>query len=299
MILSWRLWRATFFNSLYNFPLLLSSPEGRPRKLPSLPRRVLIALVVLGIAYIVFVQPTVIPTMLGIGFVLLILFAGTISGWAAALRISRAIFREQEKGRYELLLLTPPGVLGVHWAIVTRYLRDDKLLKWLRWLPSGFYIFAGFPLLGLLLAMIATSILWIFTEDRSYGLFALFQAAWGLLLLVVLYSDYIQSVVTGILVGILLPTFARNQSENSAYSVASAFFFSVQFSFYLVYGLVALSLFNIFLSAMERGEYLIVWGMTFVLFVVMVSVREVVIRLLWRTAEERLYFDAQESGIKG
>lgn len=100
------------------------------------------------------------------------------------------------------------------------------------------------------------------------------------------------------LVGILLPTYARNQSENAAYAVASATFFSLQVTFYLFYGLAGLALTGfIIFPAVGNGYYFGAWGATFFFFTIMLGLREVVIRWLWRTAEKRLYFDAKESGI--
>jgi hypothetical protein len=300
MLLSWKLWHATFYNSLYDFPLLVRPYDAhRWQQVTPLFRKFRLALLVLGLLFILFVYPAALPMTLAVGFVLLVLFAGTVSGWVAASRIAGAIFREQEKGRYELLLLSPPGVLGVHWAIVTRYLRDDTLLRWLRWLPSGFYIFIAFPLFGLLIAILLTSVLWLFSDNPQPGFFTLFQVGMGLLIVGMLYTDYVQSVVMGILIGILLPTLALDRAENAAYTLASAGFFAFQTAFYGVCGWCGLLLANSMLfPALRAGRFLPVWGITFVLWIVMVALREVVVRWLWRTAEQRLYFDANESGIR-
>lgn len=312
LLLSWRLWRATFHNSLYNFPLLLASPDGKhsPERSDAgadggdLRAKLFIrrlSSVMLGIVmvYLLIVQPGFISLILFIVFIMLVLFAGTVSAWLATQRIAGAIFREQEKGRYEMLLLTPPGVLGVHWAIVTRLLRDDRLLRWLRWLPSGFYIFVAFPLIGLLVALVLTSFLWLFSENNTLGVTAFFQASTGLVLIVMCYSDYVQSVMIGILVGILLPTYARRQAENAAYAVASAAFFSMQMCFYLVYGMGGLALImEVVRPALREARYAIVLGVVIASLVFMVLLREVVVRWLWRMAEQRLYFDSNDSGIR-
>lgn len=300
MLLSWRLWRAIFHNSLYEFPVLVRSPDGKrePADLSSYKSRVAIGGWLLVMAFILLLYPSVLPTLCIFLFMTLVLFGGTLSGWAAATRIAKTIFREQEKARYDLLLLTPPGVLGVHWAIVTRNLRDDRLLRWLRWLPSGFFIFVGFLLFGLLIGIITTSFLWLL-NDSVLGFSALFQVSAGLLVLGILYADYLQSVVMGVLIGILLPTYAKTQAENSAYALASACFFSVQALYYLIFGFVGLWLtVQVIVPALVQGRQFIAVIVLAISLAVMFASREIVVRWLWRQAEQRLQFDALDSGVR-
>lgn len=300
MLLSWRLWRAIFHNSLYEFPVLVRSPDGKrePADLSSYKSRMAIGGWLLVMAFILLLYPSVLPTLCIFLFMTLVLFGGTLSGWAAATRIAKTIFREQEKARYDLLLLTPPGVLGVHWAIVTRNLRDDRLLRWLRWLPSGFFIFVGFLLFGLLIGIITTSFLWLL-NDSVLGFSALFQVSAGLLVLGILYADYLQSVVMGVLIGILLPTYAKTQAENSAYALASACFFSVQALYYLIFGFVGLWLtVQVIVPALVQGRQFIAVIVLAISLAVMFASREIVVRWLWRQAEQRLQFDALDSGVR-
>lgn len=300
MLLSWRLWRAIFHNSLYEFPVLVRSPDGKrePADLSSYKSRLAIGGWLLVMAFILLLYPSVLPTLCIFLFMTLVLFGGTLSGWTAATRIAKTIFREQEKARYDLLLLTPPGVLGVHWAIVTRNLRDDRLLRWLRWLPSGFFIFVGFLLFGLLIGIITTSFLWLL-NDSVLGFSALFQVSAGLLVLGILYADYLQSVVMGVLIGILLPTYAKTQAENSAYALASACFFSVQALYYLIFGFVGLWLtVQVIVPALVQGRQFIAVIVLAISLAVMFASREIVVRWLWRQAEQRLQFDALDSGVR-
>lgn len=115
MLLSWRLWRASFHNSLYNFPLLMKSPNGLDShwiKVTPLLRKVRIGLIVFGLIYILVVQPAALSMLLAVCFVLLVLLAGTVSGWAAALRIAGAIFREQEERTLRTAAADPAGCAG-------------------------------------------------------------------------------------------------------------------------------------------------------------------------------------------
>lgn len=300
MLLSWRLWRAIFHNSLYEFPVLVRSPEGQPETtiLAWYRSKAGVGALLLISALALLLVPALLPLLLILLFMLLVVLAGTLSGWTAATRIAKTIFREQEKARYDLLLLTPPGVLGVHWAIVTRNLRDDRLLRWLRWLPSGFFIFIAFLLFGLLIGIVTTSFLWLL-NDALLGFSALFQVSAGLLVITILYTDYLQSVVLGVLVGILLPTYARTQAENSAYALASACFFTVQATYYLVFGLSGLWLTaQVILPALVQGRQVIAVIVLAICLAVMFASREIAVRWLWRQAEERLQFDALDSGVR-
>jgi hypothetical protein len=300
-MLSWRLWRAIFHNSLYNFPVLLQDPGRTTPRIWNFSSRKSVIMTTapgIGAAFIFVLFPMLIPLTMTTLFVALVAFGGTLSGWIAATRISGTIFREQEKERYDLLLLTPPGVLGVHWAIVTRNLRDDRLLRWLRWLPFGAFILLAVLLFGLLIGIVTSSFVWIFS-DSSMGFTALFQVSLGLLVVLILYSDYIQSVVIGVLVGILLPTYATTRAENSAYALASACFFSLQVVYYSVFGLFGMWLIGqIILPSLAEGQHLIPVIAAGGILVATFASREMAVRLLWRMAEERLYFDAQESGVQ-
>lgn len=299
-VLSLRLWRAIFHNSLYDFPLLTHNPEGSQPLLALPPRRRNLVLGGGGITLLILLlQPGMLSVVLAALFILLVAFAGTVSGWLAAARIARVIFREQDKGRYDLLALTPPGVLGVHWAIVTRSLRDDPVLRWLRWLPSGFYLMVGFLVAGVLFGLMASAILWIWGEMSRPGLVAVLNAALALTALIALYSDYIQSVVMGVVTGILLPTFARRQSENAAFVLAAAGYFGFQLVYYALLIPVGLWLIRyLIIPGVLRDDPLPALLLTLLVTTLSFALRELVLRRLWRMAENRLYFDAAESGVR-
>jgi small neutral amino acid transporter SnatA (MarC family) len=304
MLLSWRLWRAIFHNRLYDFPLierelsgvdLLAQHSRSSRRRQRLRHIVIIATIVA----IFLLYPSAILGTLGIIFVAFVILAGTTSGWAAGTRIASLIYREKSKRRYDLLLLTPPGVLGVHWALVTRTMRDQPVLRWMRWVPAGFYLMVGFPVLGLLITAGLTSIFWFFGDQRSILLNNMLQLVWLLTVMALLYSDYVQSVVLGVLIGILIPTYAEAEESTGAFALASAGFFGGQTLYYFFFILVGGLLFYYGIVPMiGAGHYLGLLIATLVYGAAMILCREWLARRLWRVAEDRLNFSAIDSGLR-
>ena len=53
-----------------------------------------------------------------------------------------------------------------------------RVLRWMRWLPAGFYLMIGFPVLALLVTAVLTSIFWIFTGERGMMVTSVLQLVW-------------------------------------------------------------------------------------------------------------------------
>lgn len=304
MLLSWRLWRAIFHNRLYDFPLIDRGLSGADlmATLPRLSvrrRRLRHAVIIATIIAIFLLYPPIILVTVVLAFFAFIVLAGTASGWAAASHIASQIHREKARHRYDLLLLTPPGVLGVHWAMVTRTMRDQPVLRWMRWLPAGFYLMIGFPVLALLVTAILTSVFWLFGGDRGVMLNNILQLLWLTGVLALLYSDYIQSVVLGVLVGILIPTYAEGDDTAAAFALASAGFFGGQMLFYMFFILLGMVLlYYIIVPVIGLGNTMALIVITLVYGGMMILCRELLTRQLWRVAEARLNFSEAESGLR-
>jgi hypothetical protein len=304
MLLSWRLWRAIFHNRLYDFPLVergLSGlePVAQPSRSSQRRQRLRQFVMIATIIAIFLLYPAVMIAALVLAFMAFIVLAGTASGWAAGARIASLIYSEKTKRRYDLLLMTPPGVLGVHWALVTRTMRDQPILRWMRWLPAGFYLMIGFSLLALLVTAMLTSLLWVFSEERTTLLNNVLQLIWLLSVIALLYSDYIQSVVLGVLIGILIPTYAEAEDATGAFALASAGFFGGQLVYYVFFILLGLLLFYyILVPVLGFGNYTGLLVVTLVYGAAMILSREWLARRLWRVAEDRLNFSATDSGLR-
>jgi hypothetical protein len=266
----------------------------------SLRRRRLRQIVMIAtITAIFLLYPIVILTTLILSFLIFVVLAGTASGWASGTRIASLIYREKAKRRYDLLLLTPPGVLGVHWALVTRTMRDQPILRWMRWLPSGFYLMIGFPLLALLVTAGLTGIFWLFSNERGTMGDNILQLVWLLSLVALLYNDYVQSVVLGVLVGILIPTYAEDEDSTGAFALASAGFFGGQAFYYVFFILLGMLLFYyVIVPVVGLGNYTGLLVVTLFYGAAMILTREWVARRLWRVAEIRLNFSAVDSGLQ-
>jgi hypothetical protein len=304
MLLSWKLWRAIFHNRLYDFPLIERELSGvdlvAQHSRLSLRRQRLRRFVIIATIIAIFLlYPRLIVMTLVVAFFAFVVLAGTASGWAAGTRIASLIYREKSKRRYDLLLLTPPGVLGVHWALVTRTMRDQPILRWMRWLPSAFYLMFGFSLMALLVTAILTSVLWLFTAERGLVLNNILQMLWLLSLIALLYSDYIQSVVLGVLIGILIPTYAEAEDSAGAFALASAGFFGGQLLYYLLFILLGgLLFYYVIVPVIGSQNYIGLLAVTLIYGAAMILSREWLARRLWRAAEIRLNFSAVDSGLR-
>ncbi len=303
-LLSWRLWRAIFHNRLYDFPLIDRELSGTDllahrQRLSARRQRLRQALMIATVIAIFILYPPIIVITLVMAFFTFVVLAGTASGWAAATRIASLIYHEKAHHRYDLLLLTPPGVLGVHWAMVTRTMRDQPVLRWMRWLPAGFYLMIGFPVLALLVTAVLTSIFWIFTGERGMMVTSVLQLVWLITVIALLYSDYVQSVVLGVLIGILIPTYAEAEDHAGAFALASAGFFGGQMLYYMFFILLGmLLLYYLIMPVIGLGNIIGVIAVTLFYGGLMILFRELLTRRLWRMAEIRLNFGETESGLR-
>ena len=59
----------------------------------------------------------------------LVIFGGTLGGMIWATIISSRIHAEQDKHHYDLLCVTPDGIIGVVWAIITGCLHRERVFE--------------------------------------------------------------------------------------------------------------------------------------------------------------------------
>lgn len=209
------------------------------------------------------------------GVVFLILASGTINGARWAFQIAQVIYHDIHDGRYELLSLSPLGVLGALWVITRQQSRMNRVVE--------FFQTVGF---ALFLATILVGLVFIYTLMQGPPTLFLSQPILGSVLtiglvILIFYLDTVQAVVIGHLSGIYLASIASSLmiAEISAMGVLIA----IQVVTYVMAGLVAflgaiLSTY-LFREARDAGMLL-----TVIMFVGTVYMfRELAIRVLWRT----------------
>ena len=141
-------------------------------------------------------------------------FASTtyVGGWMV--RLSIAISQEHAHRTFDVLCLLPSGALGASWAICASHLHHSDILGWIgpfRKLFAGLFLF-------LLLMLLLTA--------RPAGGDSGFTQSLRLLLDmmalgIVLYSDHVQSVVIGAMVGMLVPVYSRDRPDTGFWAAGT------------------------------------------------------------------------------
>jgi MFS family permease len=216
---------------------------------------------------------------------LAIIMVGTLCGVGYAARIASAIAYEHEQGRFELTGVTPVGLAGISWILCRTVYRDDHVLSQIKDTARGIYYVLGIGLVAVLCAtlfMVGMAI-----ETRANDLVSLIWSGLaGISVIGLFYLDLVQSIITGCLMGMLIPTVIPRRAD--ARLAAVGVFLAVQLILYAI-ALLIFSVTSGSLGRIVRHElYLALTVLTFW------AAREALIRWLWRTLADRLDTDTRE-----
>ena len=224
------------------------------------------------------------PTILVFMMPILLGGSGLIYGIDCAVRVSQLITAERKNNTYELLVLCPQGALAVCWVMSTSLLFQNQQFSHLREIvrTSVRIAFAAIAVILLLFMGISASIILSSSKLTLPIIMPLINAE---AVVVLIYTEYVQSTVIGCLVGLLIPTFASGTIDSFLY--APAVFLLIKVGSYATSLLLG---FNLLDSTFQRADAqgIMVDILLIVLRVVtIVVVQEVVIRLLWRMVIKR------------
>jgi hypothetical protein len=234
MLMTVQLWRA-FYDSLPRHPLfwqtLTSGNAPVPVQVDWRWRLRQAGAAILGLLIFIGIIALGIPILF---LSYLILLAGAVlAGGHAAAGISAAIGQEQEKGRYDLIALSPPGMFGAGWALATRFLRTNRNTLRLTRLIRAFHIMCFFGAVGIVLMNVVLAASTGIVENLTES--GLVELSVVIVLVCALHLDFLQAVLMGALVGILAPTYTlHTQRRLDTALVAVAMFLLIQFTLYLV-----------------------------------------------------------------
>jgi|GEM_PF-2694173 len=207
--------------------------------------------------------------------VVLILMSGSLNGARWAYQVAHVIYHDLHEGRYDLLSLSPLGVLGALWMITRRQSRMNYVV--------AFFQTVGF---ALFLAMVVVGLLFIHTLLQGPPTLFLSQPILGSiftigLVILIFYLDFVQAIIIGYLCGIYFASIAS--SMTLAQSSAMAVTMSIQLATYIMAGLVAFlgAIASTFVFRETSDATLLLIALAFVATAYMF--REVAIRFLWRT----------------
>lgn len=161
----------------------------------------------------------------------LLLMIGLITGLMAATGINGRISREREQGRYDLMGLTPSGVLGASWVLATRFFSRDPQWKGTRETVDRLHliwVFGLFPVWFMVVVFIVINLPNPrYTQDFITNLLLPLNAT---LLLIISRADFQYSIITGAFLGMIAPTFAGRRLDS--YMLAIGTFLLIRFATY-------------------------------------------------------------------
>lgn len=217
----------------------------------------------------------------------LLLAVGTLYGVYTAVRIAGNIAEEHDQGRDELLSLTPSGTLGFSWSVVTGYLyRNTTFSRLRRWIPIIAIILtllgSGSLLFQVMFVVSTPAYQETFNSDWTQLIWLVYALSTG----AAFYIDFYQSVIAGILIAIITPTYGRNRFETQAITLGA--FLGVQIVTYLSILMVGF----VILPSIYEGLNINGWFAEFILIGlrlgIFVLAREALIVWLWQFAQQRL-----------
>lgn len=231
------------------------------------------------------------PTLLFLMMPLILLVLGLTYGLDCALRVGNAIGREHEQNTYPLLALAPPGPLAAMWTLCTSALYRNHDFMRLRGIVQTSLIsgLVGSLVIVAVLLIMNSELFTLYVQPASLTLANLVNF---LMILGAVYAEYIQSLVLGVLVGLLVSTLTRTRLDISLWAFGIYLFLQM-----LVYLLTLLLGFTLLPLLVERlnisGDYTLA-GLSLLRLVIFCAAREIVIITLWRSLLERLNVTPQE-----
>ncbi len=224
------------------------------------------------------------PTLLIFLMPILLGSCGLIYGIDCAVRVSQLITFERKNNTYELLALCPEGALAVCWAMCTSLLFQQQQFSRLNEIvrTSVRIAFAAIAVVLMLFMGISVSIILSSSRLTMPIIMPLINAE---AVVVLIYSEYVQSTVIGCLVGLIISTFASGTMDSFLY--APAVFLLVKIGSYTISLLVGFNLLDrVYLLLGVQSGFMDIL-LTLARVVIIVAVQDVVIRLLWQAAIKR------------
>lgn len=170
-------------------------------------------------------------------FILLVVLLNLLWGGYLASAISQSIATTRQSGLYELLCLTPPGALGVVWAMGLGTLYRHPGLDWFRFVLTlicsilliALTILFIVPIIGLGILALRPAM-----PSNEYSFYAeMFRdLVHAFTLVAAIYTGAVQTVVTAVLVGIIAALTANSPPNARLLSVAVLLLLQL-FSFFI------------------------------------------------------------------
>ena len=200
------------------------------------------------------------------------LLNATFNGLMWTTNIGGAIAHQRLRNNYDVLCLIPDGPLTVNWIISTEQLHYNKSLE-----RSLGDVGVVTQIMSVIVVFLLIGVVSAPGPQVRLEILRMLIVVVSLVTLIII--DYIQSVVTGSLIGMLIANLTRNVMDSRMWSFAV--FLSVQFFIYVTL-LLLLFLSPALAPGSETGVTLLELIMPVVVVLLIVGLREFIIFVLWR-----------------
>lgn len=218
---------------------------------------------------------------------LLIPAVGTYFALSNALKTGNMLTREHRSRRYELLATSPIGIGGTHWFIATTVCTTNEGLKQLTDVARAIYVFM---FIGTAIVIFQRPLLQLNHAPLNALAESVLTVLPFVIILVLIFVDFIQSNVLGCIIGMLVPIHVQHEIEAGGLILGG--FLLAQIIFYIFVGIGIFAIWSYISTLREDfGNTLIIGTLGIsVLFII----REFLIMQLWRYLVEALDTDMAE-----
>ncbi len=290
-MLSFQLWRTLHQESTSAPYPLVALVRERPHKHWPLIQQIVTDYLPVAVVILMVLSVWLLGIVVIAAAALLVIFGGAFYGLLTVYTVSRAVSRHRTRGCYELIMMTPPGILGIQWAISVYALRRSDTLLLLRGVMHRVYL-TVFVVFGMIFAFTLLSANQPVTKyaPNIFIQYVLPALANGFCLVSLHYLDFTRSGLTGALFGLLIPTFTENRRQ--AVALAVLLYLVVQGIFYLVCWILGAEALNQTLTLAGASSDVL---HNAVRLVMMLVIREISLFGLWRWLLWRLNVTPLES----
>lgn len=204
-----------------------------------------------------------------------IVFLSAVYGLRWSVQIASSIAHERESGMYDLLVSSPPGMLGISRIIMSACLNRNETLEQTQ--AAGTWVMRGF--FTIVLMLIAASVSPPIIPIDAYASGGLIIFIYLSTMAAAMFIDHIHSIVLAVEIGIWIPSYATRRLDAGA--AAFIAYLVVQISTFVITLLIGFTIAPTLFQAVAMPAVANAILLPFIRLGVFTGVREIFIRYLW------------------
>lgn len=210
-------------------------------------------------------------------------FMSAIYGLRWAIMIASTIAQERQTGMYELIALSPHGLMGCNRAISAACLHRYEFFEQLQ--SFGAWVMRLVFTLILMMAIQSLSPPIIVSQDNP-NLNSFIAGLYLLTMAIAIYIDHVQSIVLSNLVGMLTPNYVTNRLD--AGFGALMVYLLLQIVTYLVTLIAGFVVLPSLLQGLNLQSQLVTILLAPLRLVIFYAIREWIIQIMWKALQNEL-----------